>query len=285
MPLSPLNYVNLGPHGTFQRSGNYHTTPQDVDAIFNHMTSQNVSKLTLYFHGGLVNENGGMLSAERMADFGRWVWDGMKATAQKMWASNHDLSGEALHGGRYFLEKLSEYRQKHEVLVDLVGHSAGAIVIGNCLKTIADNNLSLPIRNIIFLAPACTIDLLHDEIIAKPERYQHFRMFTMMDRYEMEDRLVPYVYTRSLLYFISGVLEDEADKPIAGLDHHTQSNAPFAGRWINDISTFLRNDHHLVLSVTGPNSQQGLQSASKSHPDFDNDPETLESLKAITKQP
>ena len=36
--FSKLNYVNVGPKGTFKKSGDLHTTPEDIDKIFSHLT-------------------------------------------------------------------------------------------------------------------------------------------------------------------------------------------------------------------------------------------------------
>jgi len=52
--LSKLNYINVGPGGTFQPSGiaAYDTTPADVDAIFADLEKNGQKKILLYFHGG-----------------------------------------------------------------------------------------------------------------------------------------------------------------------------------------------------------------------------------------
>jgi hypothetical protein len=67
MPVDPLNYVNVGPEGTFKKSGKYFTTPADVDRIFDHLQATHQHRLVVHFHGGLVAENAGMKTAERMA--------------------------------------------------------------------------------------------------------------------------------------------------------------------------------------------------------------------------
>lgn len=61
-----LNFVNVGPGGTFRASGAVRTTPEDVDAIFEHLRAADTRKLVLYFHGGLVPESAGMATAEKM---------------------------------------------------------------------------------------------------------------------------------------------------------------------------------------------------------------------------
>lgn len=115
-----------------------------------------------------------------MADFGAWVWAGMREVAEHMWSANLGVSGDQLHGGRYFLEGLCKVQQqKPSLIVDLVGHSAGSIAICMMLHIAAANTLPLKVRNLILMAPACTSDLFHQEIVMHPERYERFRMFTM----------------------------------------------------------------------------------------------------------
>lgn len=66
MTIDRLHWVNLSKNGTFRESGQYASTPGDVDAIVAHLVEQQISNLTLYFHGGLVSEKSGMETAERL---------------------------------------------------------------------------------------------------------------------------------------------------------------------------------------------------------------------------
>jgi len=58
MPLEKTYYVNVGPRGTFKPSGkrDFDSTPQDVDALVDHLRHNRRKKIVLYFHGGLVNQ-------------------------------------------------------------------------------------------------------------------------------------------------------------------------------------------------------------------------------------
>lgn len=473
--FTKLNYVNIGPHGTFKPSGNLHTRPEDIDAIFEHLSTTGADKLALHFHGGLVAENKGERIARNMrpvytdggahavtfiwetglvetiwrnltdinetklfqklirmvfrqltkrlgadisgrgpgepmtlakieaeldkvekfdgfdavarggaaqldedeldfirdeieeelrmeleldeefqelsedmfkedphlapsverslrasagrgptlfqvakflakviyrvlkryvrkrdhglyptvieeilrefylADFGSWVWGNMKDVAAEMWLPNPGPIEEASHPGRHFMEKLAAHQAQHPGFrVDLIGHSAGCIAICHMFHAAGAAGLGLDIRNVIFLAPACLTRLMHREIVLHPQRYLSFRMFTMSDDYETKDHLVPVVYTRSLLYLISGVLEDEADIPLAGLERHQTGEPPYADPYLVATSNFLKaaGGDRLVLSVTSAGAP-GLESTSEKHGDFDNDPKTLDSLKHI----
>ncbi|TWV93269.1 alpha/beta hydrolase [Chitinophaga pinensis] len=110
----------------------------------------------------------------------------MKEKAAAMWKDD-DFSGPASewHAGSYFLKKLLEYQQQQgELSIDLVGHSAGSIVICELIKKLAAAGIPLQFRNILFLAPACRCDLFADAVLKHPERFQRFRIFTMQDIYE-----------------------------------------------------------------------------------------------------
>jgi hypothetical protein len=218
-----------------------------------------------------------------LADFGAWVWSGMKDVAGAMWATNQAPINDDAHVGSYFLDKLAAYQKSNPGLaVDLIGHSAGSIAICQMFRAAAHRGIALSVRNVIFLAPACTSELFHQEIVSHPQRFAAFRMFTMSDAYESKDQLVPGVYTRSLLYFISGVLEQEADVPLAGLQRDLSEKPPYDAANLISIATWLQDagKNRIVLSVTS-GSTPGLISASTTHGDFDDDPLTRESLKAI----
>src|SRR5260370_7372073 len=120
-----------------------------------------------------------------MDGYGAWVWSGMKETADKMWSSSQGLSGGQLHGGRYFLEGLCRVQQqKPSLAIDLVGHSAGSIAICKMFETAASANLSLKIRNLILMAPACTSELFYHDIVPHPHRYNQFLIFTTHHPFE-----------------------------------------------------------------------------------------------------
>ena len=219
-----------------------------------------------------------------MDDFGAWVWGNMKEVAEEMWAPNDDLNGDDRHPGRYFLEKLQALQTANPNFeVDLVGHSAGSIAICHLLKTVAENNFRIRIRKVAFLAPAATVDLVHREVISHTNRYSQFRSFTMHDDFESKDVLVPGLYTRSLLYLISGILENGDDVPIAGMEHYYSGQEPYDEPMLIQHADFLKatNQDRLVLSrssVLNPDANEGLRTNAERHGDFDDNAETRESL-------
>lgn len=480
MPFSKLNYVNVGPHGTFKRSGNLHTTPEDIDAVFKHLSDTGIDKLSVHFHGGLVGEGKGETIARSMqsvyeaggahavtiiwetglletlgrnltrisdtklfqklvryvfhqltkrlgadisgrgpgepmtmaeieaelsriekfegfeasardgagkldeadldfardememeyllelqddtdlveedfdvlagdvtldpaidqelrdvdgkglslfqiaahlakityrvlrryvrkrdhglyptvieeilrefylADFGAWTWGRMKDVAAEMWLPNGALIDDKSHPGTYFLDRLNAHAAAHPgIKVDLIGHSAGSIAICQMLRAAEAAGTMPKIRSILFLAPACTVRLMHAEILSHPGRYALFRMFTMADAYEQKDRLVGPAYTRSLLYLISGVLEEESDAPIAGMERFWTVAAPFDADFLVETASWLKQAgaDRVALSVTADDAGPGLISAAQKHGDFDNDDATRTSLTHVVSLP
>jgi hypothetical protein len=223
-----------------------------------------------------------------LADLGAWIWGSMKQKAATMWLPNSGLLNDEQHVGTYVLGKLSELQDKYsDFSIHLVGHSAGSIAICELLRAAAALDLSLNIDTIVFMAPAGRSDLGVAELVRYPQRFKEFRCYTMADSYEREDKLVPMVYTRSLLYFISGVLEpDEVDAPIMGMMRHASGQGDFASGPAAEWAEFIKAQSRLVLSDStelNPRANPGFRSSSCSHGDFDNDSLTLESLTELLR--
>lgn len=213
-----------------------------------------------------------------LADLGAWTWSTIKEKAEAMFATDGAEADGDVRAGAYFLQRLGELRAaKPSLVVDLVGHSAGSIAICHMLRAMAERG-DAPVRRIAFLAPACRTDLMHGELVRHPERFAEFRMFTMSDAQESADELVPFVYTRSLLYFISGVLEDEADATIAGLDRHLTGDDPYTDEHLTALAAFIAEPRRLVLSRTVDAAAMGQRSTSTTHGGFDEDAATRASL-------
>ncbi len=58
--------VHVGPGGTFRRSGQYHSTPDEVAEIVDSIEAEGVGRVVLHLHGGLVGEGGGLRTAETL---------------------------------------------------------------------------------------------------------------------------------------------------------------------------------------------------------------------------
>jgi len=62
--LDKLTYINVGAHG--QLTGKLQMTAQDIDMILERIKHATVQKVVLHFHGGLVSEEAGEFTAQRM---------------------------------------------------------------------------------------------------------------------------------------------------------------------------------------------------------------------------
>lgn len=244
-----------------------------------------VTKRDHDFYPTIIEE---LLRELYIAELGAWVWNNMKIKSQDMWKDNLGVSDINQYAGRYLFDRLIAYHKKHpEIQVNLVGHSAGSIAICNLLKMSSVAYPQLIFENIIFMAPACRIDLFRDEVVLHQNRFKNFRVFTMNDSNEKHDILVPYLYTHSLLYLISGVLEDEGndfDAYILGLQRHIAANSPYSSvNEIIEVNNFLfgAGKNRVAFSQTDGTAPEGLRTQSLSHGGFDDDVETIKSIKFI----
>ena len=257
-------------------------------AITVRVIRRHIQKRDHGFYPSIIEE---ILREFYVADFGSWLWGQMKQKAEDMWAKD-DFSASKLewHAGTYFLKKLTEHSKKHpDMTIDLVGHSAGSIVICNLFKAVKRDGYDLHFRNVIFMAPACRCDLFAESVATMTDRFDNFRMFTMSDAYECKDRLMPGVYTRSLLYLVSGALEDKGesyDQFIFGLQRHIDGRKPYENvDQLKSVYKFLETENAIVYSVTGDGSLEGLRSGSIQHGALDDDKEpTLDSIAYIINQ-
>jgi hypothetical protein len=214
-----------------------------------------------------------------LASAGRWIWKSMKNAARDMFLPNAGLSGFDLHVGFYVIQKLADLG----LPINLVGHSAGSIAICELLAAVARDRINLRVRNVAFLAPAATSELFFNELASREERFDRFRMITMQDECETRDVLVPYIYTRSLLYLVSGILEEEADAPICGMQKFMSGIVPYDDPNLIAICTFLKKRDRLVLSKSADTAAVGFRSSALEHGGFNQDASTRESVQAFLR--
>ncbi|MBN1992730.1 MAG: hypothetical protein JW953_08480 [Anaerolineae bacterium] len=217
-----------------------------------------------------------------LANAGKLVWDWVKRDTADAFGPD-----PAWHGGTAFLETLKQHWQSGcRPRIILIGHSTGAIYICHFL-THAARYLPPEVQfDLVFLAPACDFRLLADTLALCGERIQNFRLFGMQDALEAADHLVPVapVYPRSLLYFVSGVLEDEADKPLVGMQRYYSGQPPYHGQAYPEIEIvrrFVRAEAGRTI-WSRQDSGPGCASTAEAHGAFDDeDVTTLNSVKHI----
>ena len=220
-----------------------------------------------------------------VASVGAAIWDAMKRQTADTFAASDEV-----RAGRYFLDRFAELLATGtRPQVTVVGHSAGAVFIGNLLDDLARRRAAaddpLPsdfrIRDMVLLAPACTVTQLAPVVRRQAELFDRFRMFTMTDPAERADHLVPFLYPRSLLYFISGVLERGPAKqpavvPIAGMQRWFL-DAASGGPDSADLRDFLSADPARTVWSPGDGGP-GLRAGAGSHTAFDDDSLVLASM-------
>jgi len=216
-----------------------------------------------------------------LANVGKAVWDLMKNDTADAFKDDADR-----YGGTAFLERLKkQWQAGYHPRVVLVGHSAGAIFICNFLKH-ADERLPPDVQfDLILLAPGANFDLFSNTLADHGGRIGDLRIFAMQDEHEKKDQITPVIplYPRSLLYFVSGVLEGEADKPLVGMQRYFFDEPPFNEGFpeIATVRQFLdASPNRTVWSKV--DSGPGLASAAVHHGDFDDvDEPTIKSVKHI----
>jgi hypothetical protein len=213
---------------------------------------------------------------------GAWLWRSMKEKIRHAFDSNDGLSEEALHGGTYFLEKLRDYLKNAPapLKVSLVGHSAGAIYVCRLLERAYETlDDSFRFHQVILLAPAVDFELFRQTVVGRASRFHSFRMFALQDDYEARDKMVPVVYPRSLLYFVSGLLEGDEPKPLVGMQRFYSGQPPYDSDDLRQVGKFVSEEgkSRVVWSVAADGTT-GLTCGATSHGSFALDQALQQSL-------
>jgi hypothetical protein len=220
---------------------------------------------------------------------GATIWNQMKKDTLDSFADGADTCGLAVVKKLKALEEAGKGFKK----LTLVGHSTGAIYICNFLDMAKKVGLNTPVQT-IFLAPAVTCWRFAQAIDAHgSDLLKDFRMFAMKDERETEDEMLKPLYTRSLLYFVSGLLEGEAvnngwesilDMPLVGMARYYNMPAVFGDdEAVTKVQQFLQDGRNRVVWSQSLGAGDGLNSDAGRHGDFDNDEETRKSMFAIIK--
>ncbi|MFO1002340.1 MAG: hypothetical protein U0936_18590 [Planctomycetaceae bacterium] len=193
------------------------------------------------------------------------------------------------HGGSAFLDQLKNLTSNGTSLprVTLIGHSAGAIFVSNFLLA-AQSVLPVDFQfDVVLLAPAVDCELFSRAI--DTNRIRNIRVFGMSDSLEAKDALLrpvsgalSSVYPRSLLYFVSGLLETAVDLPLVGMERYYDRN-----RYPGDAFPALRKVRGYLQHASDrqvwsfADDGAGRKCGATQHGGFHGDPATLESVKHI----
>ena len=219
-------------------------------------------------------------------NIGAWLWKGMKDTINDAFVSNDNLTGEALHGGTYFLDKLRSYLSDHPGLkVSLIGHSAGGIYICQFLaKAFAMLPANFVFNHVIMLAPACDFELFKSSVVDHSNRIRSYRLFTLLDEFEKNDAIVPVAYPRSLLYFVAGVLEGDKEKPLVGLQRCYSGVPPYDSPAMRAAQAYVNQPGAgRIVWAQAQGAPPGYNSMADGHGAF-REPVTWESIVYLLQQ-
>lgn len=206
---------------------------------------------------------------------GAYAWRNMKQDARAAFEGHSQYDGHSEYDGGFkgllpLLSGLDSTAQRPKL--HLVGHSAGAIVLGYLLSALNRFELSkLELSSIHLMAPACTVDFFkqHYEPYLKDKGalklLDKIYLYNLTDKLEQEDTVAASQlslpsYSRSLLYLVSRAYEEAPNTPLAGMQIFAK-----------DMPSHPR----LVIAYAG---SAGGETTSKTHGGFDNDPATLTTI-------
>jgi hypothetical protein len=208
---------------------------------------------------------------------GQFFWNGMKKETVDAFGPD-----DQVFGGTAFLKGLATLNAAGKLpqRVVLVGHSAGSIYICHFLE---NARIVLPTTTfeVLLVAPACTFEQLNKTISSSSGAIGRLRVFGMSDDVEQADVLVPVLYPSSLLYFVSGLLEDEPDKPILGMQRYYSGKSPYATAQITGVTSTSEFVKPNALDWAQCTSGPGCDCDMKSHGGIDKAAALISSLQYI----
>jgi hypothetical protein len=199
---------------------------------------------------------------------GAYAWRNMKQDALMAFTDVPDYGG-GLKGLEPLLKGLDAAGRRPKL--HLVGHSAGAIVLGHLLAALPAFKLqNLELQSIHLMAPACTVKFFEEHYGpvlrgrgALPLQDKVY-LYNLTEQLEQDDTVsanIPLLpsYSRSLLYLVSRAYEDKENASLAGM----QVAAPG-----------LPRSSRLVINYADGSGR----TAARSHGGFDNDGATLSTI-------
>ena len=211
---------------------------------------------------------------------GRLAWQSIKQAIQDAFIDHPE------HGGAALVRELDQlYRSGARPCITLIGHSAGAIYVARLLRELQARADPAFRVNVILIAPACTFTDFARSLAQASGIVGKLCIFGMGDKLERRDAIAAALYPASLLYFVSGVLEDERDQPIVGMQRYYA--APYEGGRFEDIE-FVRR-HALLcrpnaVAWAHTSGVDGANCDMVSHGGWFDAPATLASVKHLISQ-
>ena len=206
------------------------------------------------------------------ADFNDWVIENFaRVPGRALWREmkrDADRAFQSQAGGFEAVKALlaANAKRKTPLVVHLVGHSAGSIMHGELLASLAGmGSAGAPVKTCSLMAPACTIDFFrkaYEPRIGKAGRGGLGKLvqYNLIKQRELDDTVGP--YRKSLLHFVSNAFEEKRQMPLLGMEIYA-----------DDLT--LKPAHTLHYA-----GRAAARTDSKSHGGFDNDRKTMNDILA-----
>ena len=161
-----------------------------------------------------------------LKQLGQRAWRNMKSDAEAAFSNRPDYMGGIL-GLKPLFSGLANASKKPTI--HLVGHSAGAIVLGRMLSALGKLGMGdMDLAGIHLMAPACTTGFFNEHYgpyltgTAKQTLTGGINFYALGEKLEEDDEVssnIPLVprYSHSLLYLVSRAYEEAPETPIAGM--------------------------------------------------------------------
>ncbi len=210
----------------------------------------------------------------------RPIWSEMKENAELAFGSGR--------GGDLLITALQKLAGTwgDDFELHLVGHSAGAIILGHMLSAMAARGMTGRIRSMHLFAPACSLQFANRHYTPHADLMQRLYLHILSDRVERNDTVAT-IYRKSLLYLVSNALEIDLRTPILGLENvfkpdykgwdGTSSTGDTLRAWQQAVraSGLLKPGRTTVLDSDTVRTALPDRRIRATHGSFDNDIDTL----------
>ena len=140
------------------------------------------------------------------------IWSEMKENAALAFAPRH--------GGELLLDAIQALASiwGPELELHLVGHSAGSIILGHMLSSMAERaSIKKALSSVHLYAPACTVAFACKHYANDENVMKRLHLDILSDKEERGDNVTS-IYRKSLLFLVSNALETDLRTPILGLE-------------------------------------------------------------------
>jgi len=144
--------------------------------------------------------------------FAKPIWSEMKENAALAFAPRH--------GGELLLDAIQALVSTWgpQLELHLVGHSAGSIILGHMLGSMAERaSIKTALSSVNLYAPACTVSFACRHYANDENVMKRLHLDVLSDKEERDDNVAS-IYRKSLLYLVSNALEIDLRTPILGLE-------------------------------------------------------------------